>query len=527
MPPSEIRPTPRQLAIESAPGGIISVDDSGRITFANREIHRLLDAAPESLVGAAFDRLLSPAARVFHSTHVFPLLKLRGRVDEIFVEFVKADGERVPTLVSATRTVMEGVGVNHWALLTMTQRKQLEAALVESKRTAEEATAAKDQFLAVISHELRSPLSAIQGWARIGMSDKIDEATRFRAFETIERNAALQARLIDDLLDISRIVSGKMRISPRTIDLGPIIEAAVDAAKPAAQARGIALQTAIDAVPLVIHADPDRIQQVAWNLLTNAIKFTPAGGWVRVLLKRDSSFLRLDVADSGKGIPAADLPFVFQRFWQSKEKAGPAAGLGLGLSICKTLVELHGGDIRAASGGPGGGSTFSVQLPLAVPMAKSLAWSGVTTASDDHPFGISLDGIDVLVVDDNQDAAALLKMLLEAAGASVRTASSYDEALAQLRASVPRLLVSDIGLQGRDGLELIRAVRAGEIPAARSIPAIAVTGMARPQDRVTMLRAGFQAHLTKPIEPSEVTALVQALAGSPRDDRPREGGPAG
>jgi signal transduction histidine kinase/ActR/RegA family two-component response regulator len=498
--------------VEHGPGGTLSFRDDGRITLASPGLHRMLGAAPGSLLGRRFESLLSPASRVYHSTQLLPLLKLSGMWTEIYLQLRTEAGDDVDVLASAARDPADELSLAHCMLMPMGKRKQLEAALVEAKRTAESATAAKDQFLAVISHELRTPLSAILGWARIGQTDKMDAGMLQQAFQTIERNANAQARLIDDLLDISRIVSGKMRLSPRAIDLAPVVEAAIDTARPSAKAKNVSLIGSVDRTPHVVFADPDRIQQIVWNLLTNAIKFTPKGGSVQVTLIRVGSRLQLGVSDTGEGIAADKLPFVFERFWQVGAFARKNIGLGLGLAICKSLVELHGGTIHAESDGIGHGASFSVELPLAV---SSTSLLGKATqrgdSADASPLAVSLNGLRVLVVDDDQDTRELMTMLLRAAGAKVTTAGSFDEAIAALQIVVPDVLLSDVGLAGQDGYELIRQIRAGLVPEARGLPAIAVTGLSRAQDRVTLLRAGFQAHLSKPVEPSELNALIAAI----------------
>ena len=499
---------------EHGPGGALSYGNDGRIALASPALHRLLQYEPGTLIGRTFESLMSPASRVYHSTQLFPILTLRGAWDEAYLQLRTVSGDDVDVLASAVHDASMPESLNHCFLIPMGKRKQLEAALIEAKQTAEAATLAKDQFLAVVSHELRSPLSAILGWAKIGQTEKIEAGLLRQAFVTIERNALSQARLIDDLLDISRIVSGKMRLSPRAVNLAPLIEAAVDTARPAAKAKDISLIGSIDRTPHVVFADPDRFQQIAWNLINNAIKFTPKGGRVQVTLVRVESHLQFGVSDSGIGISTDKLPFVFERFWQAGAAAGSeSAGLGLGLAICKSLVELHGGTIRVASLGPGQGASFAVEVPLAVSSTNLLGrTSERRTADDEHPLAISLRGLNILVVDDDFDTREMMTVLLSTAGATVSTAESVEEAMQSLAQSLPDVVLSDIGLTDRDGYELIREMRSGSIPEARSLPAIAITGLSRAQDRVSLLRAGFQAHLSKPIDPSELTALISAIA---------------
>lgn len=498
----------RLKLLEHTPGALFSFDAEGRIASANPAMHRLVGAEPGSLPHTRVEALLTVAGRVFYSTHVFPLLRLQGRVDEIYLQLLRKGAEALPVMLSALRHESDGTALYYGALMPMGQREQLERALLEARKAAEAASAAKDQFLAVVSHELRSPLGAIMGWAHMGQAAAADPALQARAFETIERNAQAQARLIDDLLDVSRIVSGKMRLSPRPIDIATVLDHVVDNARPSAQMKNIDLSTAIERRTNTVFADPDRIQQIAWNLVSNAIKFTPKNGHVQVTLGRVESRLRLEVADNGPGIAPAQLPHVFERFWQAEDRPGHSAGLGLGLAICKNLVELHGGTIRAESPASGG-ACFTVELPLAVAAAGQQAFS---VPNDAPQADEALKGLHVQVVDDDADARGLMRMLLEAAGAKVTAADSTREALLQMSEAAPDVLLSDIGLAGEDGYALIRRLRAGEVPGARQVPAVAVTGLSRSQDRISLLRAGFQAHLVKPFEPSEAVALINALA---------------
>jgi len=353
-------------ALEHAQCGLLTFSDDGTIRYANDRLHRWIERPAGSLLGAHVDRLLAPASRIFHSTHFFPLLKLHGRAEEIHLLLRTASGADVPVVASAVRETEGALPLNHCSMMTMLRRKEFEAALLDARKAAEAATAAKDRFLAVVSHELRTPLSAITGWVRLARSGKLDAALQQRALETIERNAQMQAQLIEDLLDVSRIVSGNMRISPRPINLAPVLESAIDTARPAAHAKEITLVPSIDGHAGIVHADPTRVQQIAWNLVSNAVKFTPKGGRVQVTLARAGSQVRLEVADTGAGIEPEQLPYVFDRFWQADDAARREhSGLGLGLSICMSLVELHGGTLRAESPGVGKGAVFTAEFPLA------------------------------------------------------------------------------------------------------------------------------------------------------------------
>jgi signal transduction histidine kinase len=350
----------------TAPCGILTFDDDGRIVEANAQLHRWLQHAPGTLAGAPIERILGPAARVFYDTHLFPMLRLHGAVDELYLTLRRADGSELPCLLSAVREETPEGARNRCALLTMQRRRELESALVKARRVAEAATQAKDEFLAMVSHDLRSPLSAILGWAKLLTSGKLDPAKHARAFAAIERNAVAQAELIDDLLDVSRIVSGRLRVAPRPIEIAEHVEEAVDTCRSSARAKQIELRVALDRSAGSVDADPQRIRQIVWNLVANAVKFTPIGGHVDVAVQRVDGRVRLVVSDDGQGIAAADLPFLFERFWRSDDTAaGERTGLGLGLAITRSLVELHGGTLRVASPGLGLGSTFTVELPLA------------------------------------------------------------------------------------------------------------------------------------------------------------------
>ena len=406
------------------------------------------------------------------------------------------------------------------------------AARAETERTGR----MKDEFLATLSHELRTPLNAILGWSTIlsgrgggggpGGGDMLAEDVA-EGLAVIERNARAQNQIIEDLLDMSRIISGKVRLDVQRLDLAPVVEAAIETVRPAAAAKGIRLQTMLDPRARPVSGDPNRLQQVFWNLLGNAIKFTPKGGRVQVLLERVNSHLEVSVMDSGQGIAPEFLPHVFERFRQADGATTRAhGGLGLGLAIVKQLVELHGGTVRVRSGRPGEGATFTVALPLTV-LHPDAAGAEEDAAGEPrrHPragaptpallpaSGLSLAGVKVLVVDDEPDARALVRRLLEGRQATVRTAGSAAEALAQIAAERPDVLVSDIGMPREDGYSLIRRVRALAVEAGGAVPAVALTAYARAEDRMKAVLAGFQMHVAKPVEPAELLTMVASLAG--------------
>jgi PAS domain S-box-containing protein len=379
-------------------------------------------------------------------------------------------------------------------------------------REAQRVNRVKDEFLATLSHELRTPLNAILGWARLLRMGKLEEAARARALETIERNAEAQAQLIEDLLDVSRIISGKFRVEVRPVNMPKVTEAAIDAVRLAAEAKAIALLPQIEAVPQLA-GDPTRLQQVVWNLLSNAIKFTPKGGRVEVRLCCVDSHVELTVTDNGPGIRTDFLPYVFDRFRQADGTTTRAhAGLGLGLAIVRHLVELHGGSVRAHSDGEGRGAVFAVRLPVAAVRVKAADEPRALVNGDG--LGEPLRGLRVLVVDDELDARELVAAVLAEAGAEVTAVGSVPEALEWVQRCRPDVLVSDIGMPLEDGYSLIKKVRAMEKTLGR-IPAAALTAYASVQDRTKALLAGYSSHLPKPIEPAELTAVVANLAGRP------------
>lgn len=395
------------------------------------------------------------------------------------------------------------------ALVTeMAQRQEL-LRLEEAARTAaEQANRLKDDFLATLSHELRTPLNAIVGWVHLMRTGSLDPDATLRAAEIIERNAKAQTQLIEDVLEVSRIVTGKLRLTMRPVDLNAVVKSAVETVRPAAEAKGIQLQPDLETAAALVSGDPDRLQQVIWNLLSNAIKFTPRGGWVRVGLEPVDSSIRVVVQDSGQGIDPLFLPYVFDRFRQADASAARAhGGLGLGLAIVRHLVELHGGTVEAESLGQDRGATFVVQLPRAF---------DATTKPVPSPFrpgltAASLGGIRVLVVEDHVDTLEIVVMVLRDHGAEVVTAQSTEEARKVFQQTRPHVLLSDIGLPGEDGYALIRSIR--ELPAelGGAVPAAALTAYASQADRTRILESGFQAHIAKPVEPEELVATVARL----------------
>ncbi|MBI2202877.1 MAG: response regulator [Candidatus Rokubacteria bacterium] len=374
---------------------------------------------------------------------------------------------------------------------------------------------AKDAFLATLSHELRTPLTAMLGWARLLRSGKLDDAGRERAVQTIERNTKLQVQLIDDLLDVSRIVSGKLRLEVGAVDLGAVIEGIIESMRPAAEAKGVSIHAALDPKARVVEGDAGRLGQIVSNLLSNAVKFTPEAGRVDVRLELVNGQTRVVVSDTGKGIAPQLVPYVFDRFRQADSTTTRAhGGLGLGLAIVHHLVELHGGTVHVASAGEGQGSTFTVRLPLMFDAAKGdlrpERVSAPTPAAGAEPL-MALAGRRILVVDDEPDAREFVTAVLEQHGAKVRTVASARDALTALKSEMPDVLVSDIAMPGQDGRDLIREVRQLEHERGGAIPAVAITAHAHAESRGEALSAGFDAYLPKPLEPQELAAVVSSV----------------
>lgn len=383
----------------------------------------------------------------------------------------------------------------------------------------EAATRAKDEFVAMVSHELRTPLNAILGWLRLMRSGTLDEARRQHAFEVIERNAEAQDRLVADLLDISRVITGKLRIKLSQVDLSDVVEIAVEAVRPAADAKRIRLDLELDRDHSVLRGDAERLQQVVWNLVANAVKFTSKGGTVQVRLNRIESDIELVVKDDGEGIEPSFLPHVFEIFQQfDRSSSRPHGGLGIGLSIVKHIVDLHGGSITAHSEGKGMGATFSVRIPISSLISSTLGISRVSATSPSRDPGAlptGLTDLRVLVVEDDPDARELVTVVLESSGIEVRAVETVAEALAVLESYTPTVICSDIGLLDQDGYALIRTIRSLPDPKKNGIPAIALTAFGRNDDRTRALVAGFNVHLTKPVEPTVLVRAVLELAGRP------------
>ncbi|HKQ64343.1 MAG TPA: ATP-binding protein [Methylomirabilota bacterium] len=416
-------------------------------------------------------------------------------------------GERLEPLMAGLAAQL-AIAIDNARLLDEEQR---------ARTAAEAASRAKDEFLAVLSHELRTPLNAVYGWAHLLRSGGLEGDAAARALDVIMRNANAQVQLIDDMLDVSRIVTGKMRLDVRSVDLKAVVEAAIDVVRPAADAKDLRLQTILDSQALGITGDPGRLQQVVWNLLINAVKFTPRGGRIQVHLQRTDSHAEISVSDTGQGIAADVLPHVFERFQQGDSSSTRQhTGLGLGLALVRHLVELHGGSVEASSPGLGLGATFTVRLPIAI--ARAVERDAKPARERAHPTvgaappATALRGVRVLVVDDDRDGLELVAAMLMTSGADVRACSSVVEGLKAMQTWEPDVLISDIEMPGEDGYSFIRRVRGLEGPLART-PAVALTAYGRGEDRLRTLAAGYSMHVPKPVDPVELAVIVANLAG--------------
>jgi signal transduction histidine kinase len=427
----------------------------------------------------------------------------------------QAHAERQLAESEALKDLVERLRASEESLKRIAEERER---LLESERAAraesERASRLKDEFLATLSHELRTPLNAILGWTHL-LRTRLDDTRQLaEGLETIDRNARVQAQIVNDLLEMSRIISGKLRLDLQHVDLASIAEEAITSSRPAADNKRIALQSTIDAAAGEIWGDPARLQQVLWNLLSNAIKFTPEGGRIDVQLERVDQHVELTISDSGQGIKAEFLPYLFDRFRQADASTTRQhRGMGLGLSIVKNLVEMHGGSVTASSAGENQGSTFVVTLPLASESGLRAYGLSLREAPEgETAIEPDFHGLRLLVVDDEHDAREFVSRVLSEAGAEVRTAASTAEALRAIADDPPDLLISDIGMPQADGFELIRAIR--KLPASQGgrMPALALTAFARSEDREQALLAGYQGHLAKPVQPAELTAQVARLA---------------
>ncbi|MGZ5173319.1 MAG: PAS domain S-box protein [Burkholderiales bacterium] len=521
-----------RLLIEGVPDyAIFMLDANGYVVTWNAGAERIKGYAPDEIIGQHFSKFYpADAIESGWPEHELQVASTEGRFQDegwrlrkdgstfwanVIITALRDESGRLRGFAKLTRDLserkraetLEASGVQHQEMLEAERSARMEA-----QRTAR----MKDEFLATLSHELRTPLNAILGWTqllRTAPAEKSKDVSH--GLEVIERNARAQVQLVDDLLDLSRILAGQVRLDVQRLTLVDVISAAVESALPAAHAKGIRLEKILDPRSSLVSGDPARLQQVVWNLLSNAIKFTPKGGRVQVLLERVNSHLEISVIDTGIGIPGNFLPHVFERFSQKDSTTSRThGGLGLGLAISKQLVELHGGTIQAKSKGEGEGATFVVTLPLLVVHDGGPNPSRVHPTHQAEPQNVllpTLRGVHVLVVDDEVDARELVVRLLQRQGARVSLASSAEEALRQIEIDSPDVLVSDVGMPNMDGYQLMRQIRATETRNKR-LPALALTAFARAEDRKRAMLAGYQAHLAKPFDTAELVLLVADLA---------------
>ena len=530
-------PSPQPLTPSPSTARILLADDNAdmrdylkRLLQTHYEVEAVADgvaalaAARQQLPDLVLSDLMMPKLdglqllrelRADPHTREVPIILLSARAgEEARVEGLETGADDYLIKPFSARELLARVRAN----LEMSRlRKQAETERAErireqaARAEAEAANRMKDEFLLVLSHEIRTPLNGMLGWAQMLKQGRLNSAATIRAMDAIERSAKAQAQLVDDLLDVSRIIRGQLRLELRPVSLTSVIAAAVETVRPTAEAKAIQIGMMVDPAASSVSGDASRLQQVVWNLLINAIKFTPRSGWVEIWLEPVGSYAQIRVKDTGIGIRADFLPYIFDRFRQADGSTTRShGGLGLGLAIVRHLVELHGGTVQAASPGEGQGATFTVQLPLlTIPRASS----SKEQVSAKNNSNVLLDGLRVLVVDDDADACELLTFILEQHGAEVEVAASAAEALEALARVEPHILVSDLGMPKEDGYSLIRKVRALPSEQGGRIPAIALTAYAKEEDRRRALLSGFQTHIPKPVEPEELVVVVANLTG--------------
>jgi PAS domain S-box-containing protein len=514
-----------RLVIDALPVVIGYIDQDKRFRLGNQVYEEWFGVALSEVEGKPMIDVIG--AEVYQITEPFLERALAGERQAYDRRARFADGTEHDLHVTFIPHVglaghVEGVVA---LVADVTERRQAESerarlllAEQEARADAETANRTKDEFLATLSHELRTPLNAILGWAQLLRIGGLPQDELTHGLETIERNAKVQAQLIEDLLDLSRIISGKLRLEMRPIDLPTVLAAALDSVRPAAEAKSIRIVPLLDAAASPVLGDAGRLQQVVWNLLSNAIKFTPARGTVELVLQRLGGRAEIIVSDTGMGIKPDFLPHVFERLRQADSSSTRRhGGLGLGLAIARHLIESHGGTIEARSAGENRGATFIVSLPLSLNAVVKTTEPDVSDSDTGLGPRRRLEGVRVLVVDDEPDARELVSRALQRDGADVLAASSAAEALGAIDELNPDVLVSDIAMPGEDGYELIRQLRSRERSHGRHLPAVALTAYARKEDRERALRAGYQEHLAKPVEPAQLTAVVANLISHDND----------
>jgi PAS domain S-box-containing protein len=503
--------------VDSSDDAIVSKDLNGIVLSWNPAAEAMFGFSVAEMIGQSIRRII-PDDRQQEEDEVLARIRRGDRVDHYETIRRRKDGTLVPiSLTVSPIRQPDGtiVGASKIAR-DITDYKRAEEERARLLQIAREASRLKDEFLATLSHELRTPLNAIVGYVRMVQSGLMTGEKQTRAMDAVSRNVTSLAQIVEDVLDVSRIVSGKLRLELQAVELPDVIRHAVETVRPAAETKGLRLETLVDPFAAPVSGDPDRLQQVLWNLLSNGVKFTPRGGTVQIRLERVDSHVEVSVSDTGIGMAADFLPFAFDRFRQADSSIGRAhGGLGIGLAITRHLVELHGGRISVTSDGPGKGSTFRVELPIrSVQGGSRLAppLSSTAAAPLERLTVPELSGVRILAVDDDRDALALVREILETTGATVATADSGQQALEAMERATPDVLLADLGMPTMTGFELIDRVRRSDSAEIRKIPAAALTAYARSEDRTRALRSGFQMHLAKPIDPSELMAAMAALA---------------
>jgi PAS domain S-box-containing protein len=520
---------------ESAEDAIISKDLEGLVTSWNPAAETLYGYRAEEMIGKPIS-LLIPSNHPDEEPRIWEHIRRGERINHYETSRVRKDGKVIEVSLTVSpikdslgrvigaskiaRDITERKRVDAKERELLHRAEQARAQAVQAQMQAEEASRTKDEFLATVSHELRTPLTSILGWTRMLVNGQVPQENQQRVFEIVDRNAQSQAQLVEDLLDISRIITGKLRVDFTAVDLQGVVTAAVEAVRPSAEAKGIRVKSIFSSGAGPVAGDADRLHQVVWNLLSNAVKFTPRKGSVQIELRRVDSQVELHVIDNGIGIAPEFLPHVFDRFSQADSSITRSrGGLGMGLAIVKSLVELHGGVVSVASDGEGKGAVFTVKLPVSAvsdpsirrPVERPRLQADMKQRPD-------LVGLKILIVDDDRDTCDMVQFILSECGAIVQTASSAEAALRLFDSWHPDILISDIGMPDRNGYDLIRVIRDER---KSRIPAVALTAMARIDDRIKALTAGFQMHVSKPVEPVELITIVGNLVGLV-DRRPDE-----
>lgn len=489
-------------SLDDAPCGVLTFTDNGYIVAINPRLCDRLGYACDELTGVHLQKILSPGGRVFYQTHFFPLLKLQGEVEEVYMSLRAKTGEEVPFLVNARRAERSGRSENDCVLMRMRQRNQFESELLTAKKAAENANKAKDQFLAALSHELRTPLSPV---LMMATAMELDPALPSEVREQagiIRHNAELEARLIDDLLDHSRIRHSKLTLIRAPVDVHDLLSQTAEIVRSEGTSKRVAITFEKNAPDHFVFGDAARLQQVFWNIIKNGVKFTPSGGEVCVVTENRDGELVVRVSDTGIGIDPEALPKIFQAFEQGTLPTGTFGGLGLGLAISRAIVQMHDGRIEARSEGPGCGATFSVVLKTIAPPAPTPTPSEPVLAAGSHKLRL-------LLVEDHDSTREVLARILRRAGHEVHAASTGSDALELLRTAGPfDALISDLGLPDRNGFDLLREIRSTH----PSLPAVALSGYGMDEDVKRAKEAGFTAHLVKPVPFDQLRALLDQIA---------------